>query len=324
MAVAAAEWLDLIEHEYLRGFVTEGGAAVKFAVGDNDELALLRQGLAELAGRYGLFYVAVDAAATRLHLIQEVFFAIARSLDWEMLAQRFVEALLARHGYRWPRPGEAVPMDEVAELNGVAVNLMRLGFHQWLTAEIIHDRAMSQDFALAMARLSLRRLEPGEIEPATTDPVRQWLRGELNHIGALKGTFITARITRHNGRGMLRSLCRWLWACGWPGLSVALDIRQLGRSGAAVGNGVRYSAAAVMDAFEVLRQLIDDCEHFAGMLLVVLADETLVGEDPRRSLGAYQALKMRIWDDVRPEGRDNPLAPLVRLADSPRATTPAP
>jgi hypothetical protein len=25
-------------------------------------------------------------------------------------------------------------------------------------------------------------------------------------------------------------------------------------------------------------------------------------------------LKMRIWDDVRPEGRDNPLAPLVRLA----------
>jgi hypothetical protein len=69
-----------------------------------------------------------------------------------------------------------------------------------------------------------------------------------------------------------------------------------------------------LDAFEVLRQLIDDAEHFAGLLLVVLADDALIGDDPKRSVGAYPALKMRIWDDVRPEGRDNPLAPLVRLA----------
>ena len=54
---------------------------------------------------------------------------------------------------------------------------------------------------------------------------------------------------------------------------------------------------------------------FAGLLLVVLADELLIGDDPKRSLDAYLALKMRIWADVRPEGRDNPLAPLVRLAD---------
>jgi hypothetical protein len=72
-----------------------------------------------------------------------------------------------------------------------------------------------------------------------------------------------------------------------------------------------------MDGFEVLRQLIDDTEHFAGLMLVVLADETLIEEGSKRSVGAYQALKMRIWDDVRPEGRDNPLAPLVRLADRP-------
>jgi len=31
------------------------------------------------------------------------------------------------------------------------------------------------------------------------------------------------------------------------------------------------------------------------------------------------ALKMRIWSDVRPEGRDNPLAPLVVLAAQPLA-----
>ena len=113
---------------------------------------------------------------------------------------------------------------------------------------------------------------------------------------------------------MLRSLCRWFRLCSRQGLCVALDIRQLGRSGAAAGDNVRYSPAAVLDAFEVLRQIIDDSENLAGLMLVVLADQTLIGDDPRRSLDAYLALKMRIWSDVRPEGRDNPLAPLVVLA----------
>jgi hypothetical protein len=96
-----------------------------------------------------------------------------------------------------------------------------------------------------------------------------------------------------------------------------LDIRQLGKTGAASRDGLRYSTPAVLDAFEVLRQLIDDGQHYAGLLLVVLADESLIGVDPKRSLDAYLALKMRIGDDVRPESRDNPLAPLVRLATQP-------
>jgi hypothetical protein len=94
-------------------------------------------------------------------------------------------------------------------------------------------------------------------------------------------------------------------------------VRQLGKTGAATGDGLRYGPAAVMDGFEVLRQLIDDAEHFAGLLLVVIADETLIEVESKRSLDAYVALKMRIWDDVRPEGCDNPLAPLVRLAGQP-------
>jgi len=34
-------------------------------------------------------------------------------------------------------------------------------------------------------------------------------------------------------------------------------------------------------------------------------------------------LKMRIWSDVRPEGRDNPLAPLVVLAGQQPAAEPS-
>jgi hypothetical protein len=317
MTVAAQEWLDLIEREYLRDFVTDGGAAVKFVVADADQLWAFSGGLTELSEQHQLAHVAIDAAATKLHMIQDVFFAIARALDWNGMAQRLVESLFDRQGYEWPRPGEAVPIHEVAERNRSDVTLMRRDVRQWLTAEVMRDTEMTQDFRVAMTRLCLRRLEPEDTQPGITTPVLEWLKGELRRVGALKEASITAKITRHNGRAMLRSLCRWLRLCGRRGLCVTLDVRQLGKTGAATGDGLRYSPAAVMDGFEVLRQMIDDAEHFTGLMLVVLADETLIGEDPKRSLDAYLALKMRIWDDVRPEGRDNPLAPLVRLAGQP-------
>src|SRR5271157_4603542 len=311
MAVAVHEWLYVIEREYLSDFIAAGGAAVKFVVGDAQQLTVVARVASELAERHGLAYVAVDAAATRLHLINDVFFAIARAFDWDAMAQSFVEALFERKGYEWPHPGEVVPIQDLAEWNSVDVTLLRRDFRQWLTAELMRDTAMTQDFRAAMTQLCLRRLEPEVGQPGSA--VLDWLRGELRRISALKQTFIAARISRQNGRATLRSLCRWLSLCGRRGLLVGLDIRQLAKTGAAVGGGIKYSPAAVLDAFEVLRQVIDDCEHFTGLLLVVLANRALIGDDLRRSLDAYTALKMRIWDDVRPEGRDNPLAPLVVL-----------
>jgi hypothetical protein len=288
-------------------------------VADAHQLEVIVRVLDLLSERHGLAHVRIDTATTRLHMIQDVFFAIARELDWNAMAQGFVESLFRSKGYEWPRPGEAVAVQDVAECNRLDVTLLRRDFRQWLSAAVMRDTEMTQDFRVAMTQLCLRRLEPEDPQPGITAPILQWLIGELRRIGALKQTFITARITRHNARAMLRSLCRWLRLCGRRGLCASLDIRQLGKTGAAVGDGVRYSPAAVLDGFEVLRQIIDDCEHFAGLLLVVLADQALIGDDLKRSLDAYLALKMRIWSDVRPEGRDNPLAPLVVLAGQPTA-----
>lgn len=317
MSVSAHEWMGRIEQEYITDFITVGGAAVKFAVGDEERIAAVREALRDISRRHAMVHAAIDAAATKLHMVQEVFFALSRALDWNALAQGFVEALFAGQGYEWPCPGRAVAIQHVAESNHIDVTLMRRDVRQWLTGAVIRDTEMTQDFRLAMTQLCLHRLEPEDTLPGITVPILAWLRGELRQIGTLREAAITARITRHNGRAMLRSACRWLRVCGRRGLCLSLDVRQLARTGSAAGDGIRYSPAAVMDGFEVLRQLIDDAEHFAGLLLVVLADETLIGDDPKRSLGAYQALKMRVWDDVRAESRDNPLAPLVRLAATP-------
>ena len=77
---------------------------------------------------------------------------------------------------------------------------------------------------------------------------------------------------------------------------------------------MRYSPAAVMDLYEVLREIIDDIEHLPGLFLLGLADQALMAGDRRRTLDTYKALEMRIWPDVRPGDRQNPLAPLVTVS----------
>jgi hypothetical protein len=318
MAVSAREWLSLMEAEYLSGFIPAGGSAVKFVIGEAGELAAVSARLAALAARLNLLYAPVDAAATKLHMIQDMFFALAREVDWDATAQRLVEGMFQRQGYEWPKPGEPVPIHQVAEANRVDVTLLRREFRQWLTGEIMHENRMAQDFRVAMTQLCLRRLAPpDDPQSGVVEPVREWLRGDLRTIGVLRQFQINAKITRHNARAMLRSLCCWLRMCGVPGIVLVLDIRQLARTGAAVGDGVKYSPAAVMDAFEVLRQMIDDAESFEGLFLAVLADEAFVDaeQNPKRSVQNYTALHMRIWPDVHALGRDNPLAPLIHLAN---------
>ena len=143
-------------------------------------------------------------------------------------------------------------------------------------------------------------------------PVLQWIQGEKVPAALLRSADISANISRTNARAMLVSLCHFVRKVA-AGLMVIMDVRQLSRSVAAEG-AVRYSPAAVMDTYEVLREIIDGAEQLPGLLTVVLTDAALATGDPRRTLDQYAALQMRVWPDVRPGDRQNPVAPLVWLA----------
>src|SRR5271165_6159594 len=107
MGVTAEAWLDLIDREYLRQFISGGGSAVKFVEGDAEQLDEVQARLVALAKQHGLTSCQINASETKLHMIQDIFFAISRSLDWSAMAQAFVEALVTEHGYRTGGPAPA-------------------------------------------------------------------------------------------------------------------------------------------------------------------------------------------------------------------------
>ena len=312
MALPAAMWLDIMGREYLTGFVPDGGGAVRFAVAEEGTLVGIERGLRERAAAGGLEVVHVDLAVTRLHMLQNVVFALSAALPWDSMLQRRLEAMVADAGYVWPMPGSPVSMPALAEANGVAPHLLRRDLTQALSREVWRNSALTLDFRNAMVALLDARLT-GE-NPVLAEAVLGWLRGDLRTLGQLKQAQIGRRIGRQNARATLMSLCHWVRACGGAGVLLLLDIRRLHRERKAVSEGLVYTPAAVMDCYEVLRQLIDDAERTPGLFTVALADDAFLSDDPKRSLGQYTALQMRVWDDVRPLEGDNPLAPLVRIA----------
>ena len=306
-----ADWLSVMEREYLSEFVPAGGAAVKFAILDDAAIDAASDGLVLLGRAHGMIPVSIEAERTRVHMMQELFFAISRALPWDGLVQRYLEGLFGVHGYAWPRPGEALAMTDLAAGVGVAPNLLSHRVDQWLTTDVWEDRRLVQDFRAALMSLCLSRLESEAGE--TIGAVAQWLRGEKVAPALLRAADISARLSRTNARAMLVSLCHFLRKAGAAGLLVVLDLRRLAGTDAVEGL-LRYSPAAVMDAYEVLRELIDDAEHLPGLFVAVLAGAALASGEPRRALAQYAALQMRVWPDVRPGDRQNPMAPLVWLA----------
>ena len=310
MPIALDRWLTPVRREYLDDFIPAGGSAVRFVVVDDTIAPALRDGLTAAAAHSGLSMICIDTATTRLHMLHFAFFAIARALDWEALIQTRLETLVTEAGYRWTQPGQRISLASLAQSNGVAPPLLRTTLQQHITSAVWEDGRLAQDFPKAMIALLDARL--AEDKDSLRDAVLDWLRGDLRGLKDVRDAQIGARIGRHNARAMLMSLCHWLRSCGHRGLVLLLDIRRLLRDRREISEGVAYPPAAVMDCYEVLRQIIDDAEHFEGLFLVAMGDARLINDDtPKRALSHYTALKMRVWDDVRPHGQDNPLSPLV-------------
>jgi len=305
------QWLRVVEAEYFSGYLPQGGAGAKFAVGDEAALLRLQRMAGEVAARFGMLAVQASAGQVKLHMLHELVFAISRALPWDSLLQRYVEDLFSRNGYPWPRSGVPLTMPALAQHYDVAPNLLARNRDQWLTRDLWDDAAMAQDFRGALLRLCVARLEPDGSEAETA--VLGWLRGEKIGLAQLRQYDIAARISRTNARAILVSLCHFLRKVAAPGLLLTLDLRPALRSAPAEGD-LRYSPGALMDLYEVLREIIDDLEHLPGLFLLALADQALISGDRKRTLDTYKALEMRIWPDVRPGDQQNPLAPLVTVS----------
>ncbi|MDA8349072.1 MAG: DUF2791 family P-loop domain-containing protein [Pseudomonadota bacterium] len=312
--IAASTYADFLAGAYLGSFVADGGAAVKVAVAPSVEDAEVLTARAVGAAREkGYIAVRVDAATTRVSLIQHIFFAVAGEVDWSATARKIVRHI-AKERLGFAIDGSPT-YEAIGAVAGLDAAIVRREMLKGLQSDVYRNYALAKDFRLAMMQYCNAELEGG----AGADHVRQilgeWLRGELRLVSSLKEWAIFQKIGRHNARVMMASTAHWLRQAGHSGLVVVLDLGRLAAASRqdAQDDGYHYTVSAVMDAYEVLRQFIDSTDEMSAFLLLVIAPQALLNDD-RRGFQAYAALQNRVWDDVRDRTRANPFAPMVRIA----------
>lgn len=317
MDMRSQDWLEIVRKEYLQDFIRRGGAAVKFVV-PAEEIGhdQLRDQLGQIAKEEGFLFAFVDAKSTKIHMVDKLFHEVARQVDWDELAYSFVTQILKTNGYELPSRRDEFNLQQIALLNRREEMFLRKELRAWLEKAIYRDFEMSQEFRIAMIRLCIAQLDPGGASPFLSNAVKEWLRGELRLISALKEALIFQKVARHNARHMLFSLAHWLKVNGRNGLVLNLDISRYTVSARPKDphDSFYYSAPATLDAYEVLRQFIDGTDELECCFIAVVASREFL-TDETRGLNRYDALKLRIWDEVRDRHRQNPFASLIRVSE---------
>lgn len=310
----AGDYARFLADEYLAGYLPAGGGSVKVVVaGDADVADRFERALRDAAAAISCPLVSVSAVSTKVHMIDQVFFALARQIDWDQVAAAVVAA--AYDAIAFPATDDRLAVAEVARAYDIDARELYRSVRRQLERSLLYDNSLPRELRRALLRLAQARLGEGDASPAEAQVVRDWLAGEPVALRDLREALIYGRIGRHNARDLLTSVGGLLQRAGHRGLVLYLDLTRLAearRPAVPERTGIYYSKMAVLDTYELLRQLIDGTDHLVGVIVVAVVPPQLV-TDESRGLPSYAALQLRVADEVRDRRRANPYASLVRL-----------
>jgi len=307
-------YAEFLGQEYLASYLPAGGGSVKVVVtGDADVADQFEQSLRAVADSQKCLMVCLSAETTKAHMVDQVFFALARQIDWDQVAVAILTS--AYDDIAVPAASGRLTVAEVAADHDLDPRELYRSVRRQLEHLLLADTSLPRELRRALLRLAQAHLGSGDVHPAEAHVIHGWLTGERIGLRELRETMIYTRIGRHNARTLLTSVGRLLRRAGHRGLVLHLDLTRLAearRPPVPERTGFYYSKAAVLDAYELLRQLIDATDDLVGMLVVAVVPPELVS-DEKRGLPSYSALQLRVADEVRDRRRTNPFASLVRL-----------
>ncbi len=301
LTVGAEIWSEFFLERALTGYVGRGGSKVKFLVGapGTGKTHTLRY-LCLRAADMGFASCYVDMTTVRMQYFHQLYGAIAAGIDVPSLIADFASHVIRRLGYdpadipespsfaRWmeeqrTRPREAL-MREVRDE----------------TDSEIADHQFTSAFGNWVRALVLDHLGESVLPVAERTALLDWFQTRKALRRDLKQNHIYTPIDRMSARAMLRSLLVFLRACGRQGLFVAvdnLDDLMALRPEEYTARRYKYARAARTDAYESIRQLIDDVDEMKSACFLFAADALMLA-DQTLGLPSYNALWLRIQNEV--------------------------
>jgi hypothetical protein len=300
LTVGAEIWADFFVERTLAGYVGAGGSKVKFLVGPagTGKTHALRY-LCLRATDAGFQSCFVDLTAIRMQYFHQLYGAIAAAIDVAPLIGAFAGRVVRRFGYdpagvtpgvtfvSWMESHRALPREALAREVRDETDA-EIGAHQFTSA-----------FGRWVRALVLDQLGARPLPPVEKTALLDWFCARKAARRDLRQHNIYAAVDRVSARAMLRSLLAFLRACGCRGLLVAVDNLDdlMALRPEYTTRRYKYARGARTDAYESIRQLIDDVDEMAGACFLFAADALLL-TDQTSGLPSYNALWLRIQNEV--------------------------
>ncbi len=273
-------YLDVLEDDYLKTFLPEGGSTFKLLVGTyGGGKTHFLYSVRDVGWRHGfpVAYVTLSQDASPFHRLDRVYAAIARSVSLPVSGEEALSGiergllpLLKMWHVRLTTDlrEQGIPEEELlaAELEVAAQ-----------TVQGVESLQMQKALTLALEAVATNDHE-------TLTDLLQWLGAEGYARDRHRAYGLLHGIDKSVALNMLRSLIQWIRQLGYPGLVILFDEAEQVPS-----LSTRQRDALLSN----VRELIDECghHHFQGvMMLYAVPDQTFF--EGRSSV--YEALNQRI------------------------------
>lgn len=302
-------WLE----QYLDEYIKNGGSKIKFITGGpgSGKSHCLNLFLYEAAKR-GYKTVSLSAKTTWIHDFKEIYAAVLKGVDLDGCLLKCADAVIHEMGYEPSDVSSGMSFADFMAGRGQFDPITRRELRSQLNVLFYKNQRMDKNFAISAALVAGGKLGHPLLEPSAGELLSKWFAGEkgLRATELRKLGLSGAKITKHNARHMLRSLVEVIKMAGYPGLVIGIDDLEMLTSTGTLEE-IRYTKMRREDAYESIRELIDELDGLGNVMFVFAMDRELL-ENENAGFKSYQALWMRIQNEV--EGpRFNRFADIIDL-----------
>jgi len=298
--------------QYLDSYIPAGGSKVKLLVGregcgKTHHLRLL----AHSASQKGYLVAFIDARDIRLQHFNSLFSSIATLIGLGGMVSRYCSLVIRALGYEPEQIPEGIKfVDWLMKDRGRVVEVVKREVREEVQ-KLLHNRRIEATFGTAFMQLCSDQLGDLSLSGESKEVLFKWIAGEPIPLLQLRPLYIFTRVDRYNARNMLRSILEIARLVGLSGLLVCIDnLEELLADDPKTGRP-KYTRPARDDAYESIRELIDDIDNLERVMFIMTGRLELVDDDVR-GVRSYEALWLRLQDEISSD-KPNYFADLLYL-----------
>ena len=313
LSVGIEPFVKFLKDKYLSEYISQGGSKIKFVTGrpGSGKTHFLSH-LTREARQMGFVCVCFSARTVWLHDFKEIYLEIFEKCDLPGCLESCANEIIKSLGYEPKEIPPGMTFADYLSSKGEFDPLTKKEIRNQLRNFFLKNPLIDNNFAAACSLLAGGILGHPTLESSARELLLGWLGGSgqtrLSDVRRLG--LSPSKITKYNARHMLRSLLALHKLAGKPGILVTIDDMEI-LAGKNTLDTIRYTKMKREDAYECIRELIDEIDTLRHIMFMFAFDRRLI-DDEIAGVKSYQALWLRVQNEIMSD-MFNPFTDIIDL-----------